>query len=146
MENGKKPEIYFHVGLGKVASSYLQQRVFPRLKEIHYISTHKYKKSSKEIEKHRHSKYLVSREFDRQFEQEVKWFSSHYPDSHVIIVFRRHDSWIASQYRRFVKNGQTMSFPEFFNLDERKSYWKHEHILFYWKLEFSLFIFIIFLL
>lgn len=135
MENGEKPEVYFHVGLGKVASSYLQQRVFPKLDGIQYISTHRYKKSIKEIAKGKFDKYLVSREFDRQFEREVKWFSSHHPDAHVIIVFRRHDSWIASQYRRFVKNGKTINFSEFFNLDESKSFWKHEHLFFYWKLE-----------
>jgi hypothetical protein len=135
MANAQQPEVYFHVGLGKVASTYLQQRVFPRLEGIHYISTHRYKKSVKEIQKGKHSKYLVSREFDRQFEREIKWFSGFYPDARVIIVFRRHDSWIASQYRRFVKNGRTMEFNEFFNLDEDKSWWKHEHILFYPKLE-----------
>ena len=135
MVNGVAPEVYFHVGLGKVASSYLQQRVFPKLDGIHYISTHRYKKNMQEIGKGKHSKYLVSREFDRQFEREIKWFSTHYPDARVIIVFRRHDSWIASQYRRFVKNGRTMDFSEFFNLDEEKSFWKHEHILYYWKLE-----------
>ena len=134
MHKGEKPEVYFHVGLGKVASSYLQQRVFPKLDGIHYISTHRYKRSIGEIKKGRFDKYLVSREFDKQFEREVKWFSSHYPDTHVIIVFRRHDSWIASQYRRFVKNGKTMEFSDFFNLDESRSFWKHEHILFYWKL------------
>ncbi|MCP4459364.1 MAG: hypothetical protein GY816_15285 [Cytophagales bacterium] len=135
MESEEKPEVYFHVGLGKVASSYLQQRVFPRLDGIKYISTHKYKKSISVIKKAKHKKYLVSREFDRQFEREVKWFSSHFPDTQVIIVLRRHDSWLASQYRRFVKNGRTLNFSEFFNLDESKSFWKHEHILFYWKLE-----------
>jgi len=135
MSTQQQPEVYFHVGLGKVASSYLQQRVFPKLEGIHYISTHRYKKSVNEIKKGKHRKYLVSREFDRQYERELRWFASHFPQARVIIVLRRHDSWIASQYRRFVKNGRTMDFTEFFNLDESKSYWAHQDIMYYWKLE-----------
>lgn len=135
MSDGSNREIYFHVGLGKVASSYLQQRFFPKLKGIRYISTHKYKKSLRIIQDSQETRFLVSREFDRQFEDEVKWFSSHFPNARVIIIFRRHDSWIASQYRRFVKNGLTIPFNEFFNLDESRSSWEHRHIEFYWKLE-----------
>lgn len=135
MSNAREPEVFFHVGLGKVASSYLQQKVFPKLEDIRYISTHKYKKSPSIIAKGEDAKYLVSREFDRQYEDELRWFSSHYPNANVIILLRRHDSWIASQYRRFVKNGHTMPFSEFFNLDESKSFWAHKHIEYYWKLK-----------
>ena len=135
MSKDNSPEIYFHVGLGKVASSYLQQRVFPKLEDIEYISTHKYKKSPSIIAQDESKKYLVSREFDRQYEDELRWFAKHYPSARIIIIFRRHDSWIASQYRRFVKNGHTMPFGDFFNLDESKSFWEHRHIEYYWKLE-----------
>ena len=41
----KQPEIYFHVGLGKVASTYLQHRFFPKLKGIHYIKSTRYRRS-----------------------------------------------------------------------------------------------------
>ena len=135
MSSRNEPQIFFHVGLGKIASSYLQQKIFPKLDDIRYISTHKYKKSPKIIEAGNEDKYLVSREFDRQYEDQLRWFSSHYPNAKVIIILRRHDSWIASQYRRFVKNGHTMPFTDFFNLDESKSFWEHRHIEFYWKLE-----------
>lgn len=130
------PEIYFHVGLGKVASTYLQYNVFPKLEGIHYIQRTKYKNSIEIIKKGEHKKYLVSREFDRQFEEEVKWFSSHFPDTKVIICFRRNDGWIASQYRRAVKNGFHWNFEDFFNLDEpEKSHWEPEQVLFSPKLE-----------
>ena len=130
------PEIYFHVGLGKVASTYLQYNVFPKLEGIHYIQRTKYKKSIDIIKKGEYDKYLVSREFDRQFEDEVKWFSSHFPDTKVIICFRRNDGWIASQYRRAVKNGFYWDFKEFFDLDDpEESYWEHDQVLFYPKIE-----------
>jgi len=47
----------------------------------------------------------------------VKLFARSYPNAVPIIVFRRHDSYIASQYRRFVKNGFIGGFTDFFNLE-----------------------------
>lgn len=131
-----QPEVYFHVGLGKVASTYLQYNVFPKLKGIHYIQRTKYKKSVDIIRQGKYKKYLVSREFDRQFEEEVRWFSSYFPHTKVIICFRRNDSWIASQYRKAVKNGFHWGFEDFFDLDHpESSFWEHEQLLFYPKIE-----------
>jgi hypothetical protein len=130
------PEIYFHVGLGKVASTYLQYNVFPKLEGIHYIQRTKYKKSIEIIKEGKYDKYLVSREFDNQYEEEVKWFSSHFPDTKVIICFRRNDEWIASQYRRAVKNGFHWDFNVFFDLDDAENtYWKHHQVEFYPKIQ-----------
>lgn len=127
-------EIYFHVGLGKVASTYLQQCVFPRLEGIHYIPTRQYRKSMAIIPKLQAKKILVSREFDRQFEQEVRWFTSTYPQVRIIVILRRHDAWIASQYRRHVKNGWFYEFKQFFDLEGDQGYWKHEDVLYYPRL------------
>jgi len=104
----------------------LQHRVFPYFKDIFYIPTTRYKKSIKIIEAKKHLRYLVSREFDQQLEQEVKWFSQNYPNAKPIIVFRRHDSYIASQYRRFVKNGFRGNFQDFFNLNNSGYFKKHD--------------------
>jgi hypothetical protein len=35
--NGNLPEIYIHVGLGRTGSTFLQQRVFPKFRKIHYF-------------------------------------------------------------------------------------------------------------
>lgn len=122
------PEIYFHVGTGKTGSTFLQARVFPLLKDIHYIPTNRYHKIFLEIENCRAEKILVSREFDQQLEREVKRFSEKHPNTTPIIVFRRHDSYIASQYRRFVKNGFTGSFQVFFDLQTNKGYFKQSDL------------------
>ncbi len=129
------PKIYFHVGLGKVASTYLQQAVFPKLEGIHYIHTSRYRKSKDIIPRLNDDSILVSREFDRQFEDQVRWFTSTYPEARIIIILRRHDSWIASQYRRHVKNGFQGSFQEFFDVENDDGYWKKKDLMFYPKLE-----------
>ncbi len=128
-------EIYFHVGLGKVASTYLQYSFFPKLKGIHYIQRTRYKHAPHIIERTNYDRYLVSREFDQQLEEEVKWFSSFYPEARPIILFRRHDGWIASQYRRYVKNGGYLPFNEFFDVENDEGLWKIRHATFYTNLE-----------
>ncbi|MDX1666411.1 MAG: hypothetical protein R3350_04255 [Saprospiraceae bacterium] len=127
------PEIFFHVGLGKTATTYLQYRFFPKLKGICYIQRTRYRTSPAIIKRGKCNSYLVSREFDNQLEREVTFFASHFPDAKAIIVLRRHDSWIASQYRRFVKNGFTGSFDEFF--DAEGAVFKREDLLFYRKIK-----------
>ena len=121
-------EIFFHVGTGKTGSTFLQSRIFPKLKGIHYIPTNRYHKIFEEISQSTSKKLLISREFDRQMEREILHFSKKHPNSTPIIVFRRHDSYIASQYRRFVKNGFKDPFRLFFDLKHNKGFFKHHHL------------------
>lgn len=132
---GKPVEIYFHVGLGKVASTFLQKRFFPKLRGIRYIPGRKYQVSKKLIQKQGVGKVLVSREFDRQFDREVTWFTETYPETRIIILFRKHSEWIASQYRRHVKNGWLRTFEEFVDLDHNRGFWDQQDLLFFPKLE-----------
>ena len=105
MKINNEKEIYFHVGLAKTGSTFLQERVFKHLKNIHYIDTSKYKKIDQLISESKHQRILVSREFDRQFKKEVDKFSEKYPNATPVMVLREHHSYIASQYRRAIKNG-----------------------------------------
>lgn len=130
---GADREIYFHVGLGKTATKYLQANFFPKLKGVKYIKPTRYRRSKKIIRRST-GKILVSREFDRQFEREVKWFSQDFPDAKPIMVLRRHDEWILSQFKRFVKNGYTWNFNDFFNL-ENTGFFKVDDLFFYRKIE-----------
>ena len=123
-----KPEIYFHVGLGKVASTYLQHRFFPKLQGIQYIPSNKYRHYQKHIDKSTAQRILLSREFDNQLEYEVSRFAKLYPDAHIIIAFRRQDAWIASQYRRYVKNGGYRSFSDFIDVEKDEGLWKQHQV------------------
>jgi len=128
------PEVYFHVGLGKVASKYLQFSVFPKFKNIHYIPTRSFYRCIPEIRKGKYPSYLVSREFDNQFEREVRKFAEEFPDAHPILLLRRHDDWIASQYRRAAKNGFTAPFSEFTDLEKNTGRFNRESLDFYGKI------------
>ncbi len=127
-------ELYCHVGLGKTGTTYLQYEFFPKLKGVKYIQRTQYKKFGRIIARTHYSKYFVSREFDRQFEREVPRIAEKYPSAGIIIVLRRNDSWIASQYRRHVKNGGQHSFQEFLDLKHDQGLWKQKDVYFYPKL------------
>lgn len=124
-----KKEIYFHVGTGKTGTTYLQMKVFPFVKGIHYIPTNRYRRIFEILKNTNESRILVSREFDRQMEREVKKFAEHHPsNTKPIVVFRRQDSYIASQYRRFVKNGYQGDLKSFLDLENDKGFFKKEHL------------------
>ena len=128
-------EVFFHVGLGKVASTYLQYKVFPKFKNIRYIQRTKYWKSPEIIKKSSYTKFLISREFDKYLERESKFISSHFPEAKPILILRRHDSWIASQYRRYAKNGYPWSFTEFFDHKNDSGQWGRKELRFYDKIQ-----------
>lgn len=113
MRKANPKEIFFHVGLARTASTYLQHKVFPRLQGVHYIAPNQYRRYQHIISDTTSTKYLVSREFDQRLDSASRQFAQSFPDAKIMIVLRRSDRWIASQYRRFVKNGYALSFQEF---------------------------------
>ena len=123
-------KVFFHVGISKTGSTFLQRRVFPLLSKINYIPTNRYQNIFLEIDKIKLGNILVSREFDRQFEREVGKFSKKHPQSTPIIILRRHDEYFASQYRRFIKNGFTGSLEDFLNLEDDSGFFKKIHFNF----------------
>ena len=133
MLNSEK-EIYFHVGLAKTGSTFVQNNFFPKLKNIKYISTHKYKKCIDIIKRTNYKSYLISREFDRKLEEEVIKILSHFPQTKIIIIFREHKKWISSQFKKYSKNGWHWDFEDFYN-SENTGYWKKEDMLYKDKLE-----------
>jgi hypothetical protein len=128
--------IFFHVGTSKTGSTFLQNRIFPLLKGIAYIPTNKYRNIYTEIEKIKQNSILVSREFDRQFEEEIEKFSNNYINVTPIIVFRRHDQYLASQYRRFIKNGYRGEINAFFDLENDAGYFKKVHFNYSYQINY----------
>ena len=133
MENTGR-DIYFHVGISKTGSTFLQNRVFPKLSKTDYIPTNKYHRVFEEIKNCDSNQILVSREFDRQFEREITLFSSRHRTATPIIVLRKHEEYLASQYKRFVKNGFKGEIEDFFDLDDDNGYFKALHLNFSYQI------------
>lgn len=113
-----KTEIYFHVGTGKTGTTFLQYRAFPKFHGVRYIQRTQYRKAAEIIKKEGPGKYFLSWEMDQQLEEEVGKWAARFPDTHAIIVFRKHDSYLASQYRRFVKNGFRGDLKSFLDIEK----------------------------
>lgn len=126
----EKKEIYFHVGLGKTGTTFLQYRAFPHFEGFEYIQRTRFHKAKDIVREGTAQRYFISFECDRQLEEVVKDWARDFPDTIPIICFRRQDSWIASQYRRFVKNCHVRSFPELFDIKNDQGIFKKEHLLF----------------
>lgn len=127
--------VYFHVGLERTATTFLQKRVFPALKGIRYVPKKDFRRARKIIEEAKPQKVLVSHEFDKSFEKEVRAFARHTPNAHPIIAFRRQHDWIASQYKRHLKKGFTTPFSRFIDLEKDAGYYKKESLCYYKKIE-----------
>lgn len=119
-------EIFFHCGLGKTGTKYVQYKFFPKLKGLDYIQRTSYKKYAKIVPTLKSDKVLISNEMDRQLEPHMQKMAEHYPNVKVIVVLRRNDSWLASQYRRQVKNGKCPTFTEFIDIDNNTGYYNVE--------------------
>jgi hypothetical protein len=132
---GSQKQIFFHVGLAKTATTWLQHKVFPGFRGIYYVRNTRYHRVFEIVDRCDSPRILVSREFDRQLEREAARFSARYPQARPIIVLRRHDAWIASQYRRRVKNGFGLPFGAFFDLEQDGGYWKQSDLYLFPKVQ-----------
>ena len=121
MMSNKQPEIYFHVGLPKTASTFLQRNVFPRLEGIEYVKKHSFHKYNRYVENTSHSKILFSTELNigkKRTNEKIRKFAQSYPDARPIILLRRHDRWIRSKYKQHIRKHGWLSFDEFFNIQD----------------------------
>lgn len=116
--------IFFHVGTGKTGTTFLQYRAFPHFKGVTYIQRTSYRKAPSIINSAERGTFFISWEMDQQLEHETKLFGDQFPDTQTIIVFRRHDSYLASQYRRFVKNGFKGEVQDFFDVENDNGFFK----------------------
>ena len=123
-------EIFFHVGIAKTGTTFLQDRVFPEFEGIWYIGRNRYHRAIKIIRRSRAPRILVSYEFDLHFEKAMEKFGAVFPRTTPVIVLRHHASYIASQYRRFIKNGFRGSFRDFFDMENDKGLFKKKDLEF----------------
>ncbi len=126
----RKPLVFYHAGLGKVASTYLQKRVFPALDGIRYIHRNRFRTHRRVIGRGEHERYLISRECGKYLDRRLAEIASIYPEAHVLLFFRRHDEWIASHYRRYVKNGGHRPLDAYLDIDADTGIWKRDQLVY----------------
>ncbi|KPM49806.1 hypothetical protein [Jiulongibacter sediminis] len=130
-------EIYFHVGVERTGTKYLQKSIFPSYKKLHFINKDRYPEAKEIILKKEHKRYLVSMELNlnSHFEVEVNDFLSAFPQARIIMVMRPLSGWLVSHYKRIVKNGFNIRFDELWN-QNGESVFDPEEIKYRPKIEF----------
>ena len=128
------PVLYYHVGMGKIASTYLRESFFPKIKGAYFIPRRSKFDAVEIMQKGDHAKYILCRALDTNMEDGIREIAEAYPNTHPIILFREPGSWISSQYRRWVKNGFPGTLQDFIDVKNNQGYWPREELLFMEKI------------
>ena len=107
-------QIFYHVGLGEGSvDTHPRTQGLSQAANIRYVPRDRYRGYQKLIERTQDRRYLISREAAYRLTQRLEEFAAFKADARVILVLRRHDRWIASHYRRYLKNGGSMEFERY---------------------------------
>lgn len=120
MKQQEHKKIFFHVGLPKTASTFLQRNVFPKFKDIQFIKKHDFKYRDRIIEQSDHSKILMSIELNPDVKSgmdKLKDVAQKYPYTHPIIVLRKHGAWLKSKYKYYLRKHGSQKFSQYFDLN-----------------------------
>lgn len=109
-----QPLIFWHCGMMRTGTTYLQSSVFPFFEGLEYIDKDQYADRSGIVEAHPGARFLVSYEVyqgDRGAE-EIRNFARTWPEARPILVLREQSDWLRSEYKRLLKNGVVRQFRE----------------------------------
>lgn len=131
----QEAEVFFHLGLKKTGSTYLQHIVFPNLKGINYYRKRLFEQHKGVLQELKPEKYLFTFEMDVDLEEFLEELHPKLPSAKIILVLRRHDSWITSKYKYHIRKFGNLTFEEYFDLENNTGFFKKEEMYFQKKLE-----------
>lgn len=120
----KSAELYFHLGLPKVASTYFQQLIFPNIKGVIFYRKHhflKYKELDSTTIK---GKCLFSSEKEIGLIESTQDIVNKFPQARIMLFFRKHDDWILSRYKYYIRKHGHLPFEEYLQLPVNE--WIHK--------------------
>ena len=138
MDKSGKKQLFFHVGMPKTASTFLQKYVFPHFKDILFIKKHDFKHHQKIINNTKSDKILLSHEINLDAAggyRKMQTIAEHYPGTHPIIVLRRHSSWVKSRYKYYLRKHGELSFDTYLDLENERGKIKHQNLHYFDKIK-----------
>ena len=119
----------------KTATTFLQRKVFPKLKNIKYSKKHDFWKF-RDVNAHADDqKYLYSWEFHENLEDALTEISSLYEYPKLIYCFRKHEDWVVSKYKYYIRKHGFKPFCEYIDLDSNKGVLDLEELNYSKKIE-----------
>jgi hypothetical protein len=112
----------------KVASTFLQQEVFPKMKDVKFYKKHHFNKYQELNNSDLNGKYLFSSEKDRGMVEEAKKINKKFPNAQIILLFRKHQDWILSRYKYYIRKHGYKPFHKFIDIEKNKGLWKTEEL------------------
>ena len=133
--------LFIHVGLQKTGTTFLQNNVFPKWKDLCYVQ---HGASFEHLLRMDETKTnLVSREgfsgpifASHEYRDFIlKKLSNFFPHARILISFRRHDSYLVSCYKQYLHKGGTLPFERFFDIENDRGFIRRDDFLFRRKIE-----------
>jgi len=128
-------DIYFHIGLHKTGTTFLQRNVFPYIKGINFYTQHQ---KSFKIGQNYHGKTLVSKESlsGSPFKsndiniraQRMYQLRMYYPNANIIVMIRE-NGWKESLYSTYIKDGGILSYKEWESQIFNPDYANYHHYI-----------------
>lgn len=132
----KEQDIYFHLGYPKVASTFLQKEIFPNLSNIKFYKKHKFNNYKKLDPDNLTLTPMFSSEKDYNIEDTAGDILERFPYAKIILILRRHDQWILSKYKYYIRKHGGKEFHEFFDLKDNTGIWKREDLFYRKKIDY----------
>jgi hypothetical protein len=132
------PTVYFHVGLPKTASTFLQRNVFPFFKGIQFVKKHDFLQHKGIVASTDMPAVLIYTELDLNGDsgfQKMASVARDYQGAKPIIVFRKHGAWVGSKYKYYLRKHGMLSFEDYFDMDNDNGELKEKSLRFYEKIE-----------
>jgi hypothetical protein len=129
--------LYLHLGIPKAASTYLQLKVFPQLRGIHYYRKKYFRQFPEILNKagEKEYPYLFSTEMFRELASRARNIGQTFPDARAILVFRRQDRWLRSRYKYYLWKNGTLNFRQYFDLANDQGWWRQADLYYRPKIE-----------
>ncbi|MFW5890171.1 MAG: sulfotransferase family protein [Marinilabiliaceae bacterium] len=122
MPQQDQPQVFFHLGLPKTGSTFLQRRIFPYIPGIHFFKKHHFRKYH-DLKPVNGEKYFFTFEKDINVKPEMDEIKKKFPEnSYVILVFRPHYSWIVSKYKNYIRKFGHLNFDQYFSTTKKDCY------------------------
>lgn len=131
-------EIFFHCGMMRTGTTYLQNAVFPFFEGIHYIHKRRYHDRELIVRETNAPKYLISFELamNQQWNRELISIARRWPHATPIVVLRKHSDFLLSEYKRQLKNGTVRLFNEIWDPDNPDALYQPADLMFSERLDF----------